>query len=121
MADLRCCLRPPVGLLVVPHSGADDAAHREEDAPGGDPEGQPDQVDVGEETSANNVLEGHEVLTEDFAVQARKHSVCGICEGTDAGHAGADCVEHPAELVDAGEDRACSRGVDLEHSTRKRI
>lgn len=57
-----------VHLLEVPHSRADRAAHREEDAPGANAEGQADDVHVVVETSTDHVLHVHEVLAEELAV-----------------------------------------------------
>jgi hypothetical protein len=74
-----------VDLLKVTYSSTDHATHGEKDSPGCNSEGQTDDVHVVVETSADDVLEGHEVLTEELAVETSEHTVGWISEGTDGG------------------------------------
>lgn len=73
-----------VDLLEVPHPRADDAAHAEEDAPGGNAEGDSDDEHVVVETTTDNILEGDEILPKEFAVETCKHAIIRICQVADA-------------------------------------
>lgn len=92
-------------LFVVPDSGADDAAHGEQQSEGRGPDRDEQEVEAVEETDADCVLGQDDVLAQQQAVDTRDQTVRGVHQGVHRGvQAGEGCGHLGREGAQTGDD-----------------
>ena len=83
----------------MPDSGANNTAHREQDTPASNAEGESDQEEIIVEAATDNVFEHFEILAEHFTIQACKHAVFGVDQISDRIQVGIDGIQGCPEII----------------------